>query len=112
MAWKHTRVLRVRYKDGPDVRSKLFLSADPKKLKGRVPGKVLKVGKVSYEELFHIGSANRLPETLMKEFRRGRNVKSGLDQDIEKSSKEVVNARRRTSTRDKQEYGQEYGTGG
>jgi len=67
------KVFRVRYRDKNGLfRSRLFLSSKPDGLGSKVPGRVLKVGKVGKEELFHIGSNNELPKLLMKEFRENR----------------------------------------
>lgn len=60
-------VFRVRYKDNFGIRSRLVIGKSPRK----APGRVLKINKVSLEEVFHVGEYNRMPENLMKEFKKG-----------------------------------------
>lgn len=59
------RVLRVRYKGEFGTRSRLVVGRVPK----GIPGRILKVGKVSNEELFHVGEFNQMPKRLMREFK-------------------------------------------
>ena len=59
-------VYRIRYKNNLGFRSKLSIGRPNVK----IPGRVLRIGKVSQEELFHVGEYNRMPETLMREFKR------------------------------------------
>ena len=63
------KVLRIRYKVKNGTRCRLVLANNHKSAKSFVGGRVLKIGKVSLEELFHVGEYNNLPEKLMKEFR-------------------------------------------
>jgi len=64
------RVFRIRYKNNIGFRSKLSIG----KPNSKVPGRVLRVNKVSDEELFHTGEFNKMPETLMREFRKAKGV--------------------------------------
>ncbi len=67
--------LRVRYKDNLGARSKLmFIGGKNKKIKSKGK-KLLRIQKVSQQELHHVGEFNDMPERLMKEFRR--NEKNG-----------------------------------
>jgi len=99
--WKSRggKVFRVRYKEGDHFRSRLYFGGTPNDLHQKYPGRVLRVQKVSFEELFHIGGANQLPKKLMLEFRRNRrNVKENIDTTSispENLKKEVTRERRR-----------------
>ena len=66
------RVFRIRYRSDLGPKSKLVICNDSKKAKRLFEGgRVLRINKISQEELFHVGEYNQLPETLMKEFGRG-----------------------------------------
>jgi len=81
------RVLRVRYKDNTGIRSKLIIGTDPKKVKN--PGnRIIRVGKISYGELYHTGEHNTMIKELMREFRLGKK-KDSFDQKIDSVVKEV-----------------------
>jgi len=63
------RVFRIRYRSDLGPKSKLVICNDSRKAKRLFEGgRVLRIGKISQEELFHVGEYNQLPETLMKEF--------------------------------------------
>ena len=65
----HKKVLKIRYRDEFGIKTRLVLGNNHKSLKatfGR--GKVLRIGKVSQEEMYKVGEFNKLPEKLMKEF--------------------------------------------
>jgi len=68
MSGRNTRlkVLRIRYKDGVGFRSRLVIGTSIPKM----PGRVLRINKVGYEELFHVGEHNQLPKMLMREFKQ------------------------------------------
>ena len=84
------RVLRVRYKDNLGIRSKLVVGTDPKKIKN-LGDRIIRVGKISYEELYHVGEHNRMVKDLMREFKTGRKKDdSTLQNKIDNISKEVV----------------------
>jgi len=66
----HERVFKIRYKGDFGFRSRTFLG----KPNIKIPGRVLKVRKVSEQEIFHTGEYNHLPETLMREFNKNRRL--------------------------------------
>jgi hypothetical protein len=61
---RHTRdkVLRIRFRDNIGIKSTLTIRDDHKAVRdtfnNKGGGRILKIGKVSYEELFHVGSGN------------------------------------------------------
>lgn len=84
------RVLRVRYKDNLGIRSKLVIGTDPKKVKN-LGDRIIRVGKISYEELYHVGEHNRMAKDLMREFRTGRKKEDNSLQDkIDTISKDIA----------------------
>jgi polyhydroxyalkanoate synthesis regulator phasin len=84
------RVLRVRYKDTLGIRSKLVIGTEPKKVK-KMGDRIIRVGKISYEELYHVGSYNRMPQLLMREFRTGKpQEENSLKDKIDSISKDLA----------------------
>ena len=81
-----TPVLRIRYKDVSGIKSRLYLNLS--KVPPNVPGRILKINKVSKEEAYHIGEFNMMPKLLMREFRR-KDKKKGIDQKFEQVEREL-----------------------
>ncbi len=67
---KKNITLRVRYKEGFNVRSRLVVG-DRKRAAKTSRGRILRVEKVSENERLHIGEFNDMPSRLMKEFESG-----------------------------------------
>jgi len=65
--------LRVRFKNDLGIKSKLVVGKGKKKAKGFGASKILRVEKVSKNELYHMGEYNDMPQRLMKEFKNGKN---------------------------------------
>lgn len=65
---KRNITLRVRYRDGFNIRSRLVVGGNKRAAKGFNKGKVLRVEKVSKNELYHMGEFNDMPNRLMREF--------------------------------------------
>ena len=60
------KTLKIRYKNSLGIHTRLVLGP-PRKFES--PGKVLRVTKVSWEEIHKVGEFNDMPERLMREFR-------------------------------------------
>ena len=65
---RHTRVpvFRIRYRDGINFHSRLFVGRVP----SRPPGRVLRISKVGYEDLFHVGGSNQLIKGIMRDLKK------------------------------------------
>ena len=63
-------VLRIRFKDSEGMpKTSLVISNDHKNVKNKFGGgRILKIGKMSPEQIYKIGEYNELPEKLMQEF--------------------------------------------
>ena len=81
-----TPVLRVRYKDTSGIRARLYLNLS--QVPPSVPGRILRVNKVSKEEQWHIGEFNMMPKLLMREFKR-KEQKRGIDKKFEQVEREL-----------------------
>ena len=66
------KVFRIRYRNGEAIHSRLVIGRKPDDAlrRARVDGRILHVGKVGFQELFHVGNSNQMPQMLMREFRR------------------------------------------
>lgn len=67
MGRKRERVLRVRYRSPVGPRSKLVIMNGNKPSKRvKANGRILRVSKVSYEELFGVGEYFQIPDIIDK----------------------------------------------
>jgi hypothetical protein len=80
------RVLRVRYKDNLGTKTRLIMGSTKA---SKVGTRVLRVGKVSYEELHHVGGSNTMIRDLMKEFKTGKSS-SSLQNKLNEASKSLM----------------------
>jgi hypothetical protein len=85
------KVLRVRFKDNLGMpKTTLRISNDPRNTKGTFgAGRVLRIGKMSPEQIYKVGSWNPLPQQLMREFteerrRKGLTVLNPIKDIVEK----------------------------
>lgn len=93
------KVLRIRFRDDLGIpQTRLVVGNKPSRFKASFnQGRVLKISKVSHEELFHVGAYNKLPEQLMKEFRGRKGGESSIERKLnvvardKKSEQEVEN---------------------
>jgi len=76
---KRNLTLRVRYKDGFNVRSRLVVGNQKRAARSLGKGKILRVEKVSKNELYHMGEYNDMPNRLMNEFKNGKKNGGGGD---------------------------------
>jgi hypothetical protein len=81
-----TPVFRVRYKQPDGIRSRLFLSIS--QCPPSVPGRILRINKVSPEETWKIGEFNMMPKVLMREF-RNKAKKPAFDEKMAQVEKEL-----------------------
>jgi hypothetical protein len=81
-----TRVLRIRYKDVSGIKSRLFLNIS--QCPPSVPGRILRVNKVSREEAWKVGEFNMMPKLLMREF-RNKAKKPAFDEKMAQVEKEL-----------------------
>jgi len=82
-------VLRIRYKEPQGIRARLFLNIS--QCPPRVPGRVLRINKVSTEEQWHVGEFNMMPKVLMREFRQ-KQRKQGIARKFEQVEEEMRKA--------------------
>lgn len=82
-----TPVLRVRYKDNAGIRARLYLNLS--QVPPSIPGRILRVTKVSKEEQWHVGEFNMMPKLLMREFKR-KEQKRGIDRKFEQIERELA----------------------
>jgi len=61
-------VLRIRFKDDLGAKSKLIFAGASTKRRAKINGRVVRVNKVSQDELFHTGEHNQMVRQLEKEF--------------------------------------------
>lgn len=86
-----TPVMRIRYKDTSGIRARLFMREHLSEVPPTVPGRILRVNKVSVHEQWKMGEFNMFPKTLMREFRR-KEQKKGIAGKFEQIEKELKQA--------------------